>query len=669
MHQPETNTPDKRTSKLTHGPAAALLFDAGAWVVGVTVAAWTRYEFDLTRERLASAITLALVAISLQAFIGHTQYLYRGRHGFGTFDEVGAVTATVVGSAALLLAFDMALPDRLVPASSPIVGGTIALVLMLGRRYLSRLGRERRLRPNRQVASPVLLFGAGAAGHDLTRAMLRDPKSAYVPVGLLDDDPDKCHLRVHGVPVLGGRHNIPAALAKTDARTVIFSVANANGELIRAVQRISVGAGAAFKVVPSVGELLDGRACLADVRDVQVSDLLGRHQIETDLAPIAGYLTGKRVLVTGAGGSIGSELCRQIRLFHPGELIMLDRDESALHAVQLSLRGRALLDSAELVLADLRDAEAIREVFATRAPQVVFHAAALKHLPLLERYPGEAVKTNVWGTQTTLEAARDVEKFVNISTDKAANPTSVLGYSKRITERLTAHASMRAAGTFLNVRFGNVLGSRGSVLTAFQAQAAAGGPITVTDPDVTRYFMTVQEAVSLVIQAAAIGGDGEALVLDMGDPVRIADVAAQLAEQAPHPVQIVYTGLRPGEKLHEELFADGEQDQRPLHPLISHVEVPPLHPDRVRLIDPSVSKTELIAELDGLCRAEITPSPAAPTPAAPTPAPAANSAAATEAAIEAAIETTIDGAIETTIEGTIEISPAAGVVGRQFTGS
>jgi FlaA1/EpsC-like NDP-sugar epimerase len=303
------------------------------------------------------------------------------------------------------------------------------------------------------------------------------------------------------------------------------------------------------------------------------------------------------VLVTGAGGSIGSELCRQIHRFAPGELMMLDRDESALHAVQLALRGRALLDGSELILADLRDPDAIRDVFSDRRPEVVFHAAALKHLPLLERYPGEAVKSNVHGTLTVLEMARGVEKFVNISTDKAANPTSVLGYSKRITERLTAHAAMINEGNFLSVRFGNVLGSRGSVLTAFSAQAAAGGPITVTHPEVTRYFMTVHEAVQLVIQAAAIGRPGEALVLDMGKAVRIADVARQLAEQAPHPVDIIYTGLRPGEKLHEELFGSGESDVRPFHHLISHVGVPPLDPAEVRLLDPHFERDDLVLDL------------------------------------------------------------------------
>jgi FlaA1/EpsC-like NDP-sugar epimerase len=259
---------------------------------------------------------------------------------------------------------------------------------------------------------------------------------------------------------------------------------------------------------------------------------------------------------------------------------MLDHDESALHAVQLSLNGVAMLDSPDVVLADIRDAARIRALFKQRRPAVVFHAAALKHLPMLEQYPGEAVKTNVWGTLGVLEAAKacGVERFVNISTDKAANPCSVLGYSKRIAERLTAASALDVGGTYVSVRFGNVLGSRGSMLPAFAAQIAAGGPVTVTHPDVTRYFMTVQEAVQLVIQAAAIGRGGEALVLDMGQPVRIADVARHLIERSGRAVELVYTGLRTGEKLNEELFGVGEPDVRPRHPLVSHVPVPAVSP-------------------------------------------------------------------------------------------
>jgi FlaA1/EpsC-like NDP-sugar epimerase/dTDP-4-amino-4,6-dideoxygalactose transaminase len=312
------------------------------------------------------------------------------------------------------------------------------------------------------------------------------------------------------------------------------------------------------------------------------SDLLGRSEVDTDVGAVARHLADQRVLVTGAGGSIGSELCRQLWRLGVRQLVMLDRDESGLHAVQLSVQGSALLDSHDVVVCDIRDAEAVAEVFAHHRPDVVFHAAALKHLPLLEMYPGEAVKTNVLGTRNVLAAAAavGVRRFVNISTDKAADPVSVLGYTKRIGERITARFARDRDGTYLSVRFGNVLGSRGSVLTSFKAQAESGGPLTVTHPDVTRYFMTVEEAVQLVLQAGIIGAPGEVLVLDMGTPVRIADVARRLAV-GPSPVEVVYTGLRPGEKLHEVLFGEGEQDHRPLHPLISHTPAPPLPLDAI----------------------------------------------------------------------------------------
>jgi FlaA1/EpsC-like NDP-sugar epimerase len=592
------------------------VLDAAAWAIGLCAAVLTRYEFGLTAAQALATSVAVLLAVVLHHLAGHALFLYRGRYPFGTFEEVRVVFGAVLATVLVLLAADIVSLRHPIPASAPPVGGALALVLMLTVRYLRRLHRERTMRPDSRQAAPVLLFGAGDASQQLLRSMLTDPRSRYLPVGLIDDSPAKRHLRVHGVPVLGGREAIPRVVESTGAKLVIFALVNADAPLVRDVRGIALGAGTAFKVLPSVSELIDGRVGVADVRDVQVSDLLGRRQIETDLSSIAGYLAGKRILVTGAGGSIGSELCRQIDRFGPSELMMLDRDESALHAIQLSLRGRALLDGTDLILADLRDAERIRTIFAVRRPHVVFHAAALKHLPLLELHPGEAVQSNVLGTLTVLEAAADVDIFVNISTDKAANPTSVLGYSKRITERLTAHAARTNPGTFLNVRFGNVLGSRGSVLTAFHAQIAAGGPVTVTDPEVTRYFMTVQEAVQLVIQAAAIGAGGEALVLDMGRPVRIAEVARQLARHAGREVDVVYTGLRPGEKLHEELFGTGERDVRPLHPLISHVQVPPLPPGRVRHLDAYATKERLIAEMAALCAEPAEPAVVVAAPAA-----------------------------------------------------
>ncbi len=339
---------------------------------------------------------------------------------------------------------------------------------------------------------------------------------------------------------------------------------------------------------------------------LDLAALLGRPQQTPDVD--GSYLTGRRVLVTGAGGSIGAELCRQIHRYGPAELVMLDRDESALHAVQLSIYGRAMLDSDDVVLADIRDTAFVSALFETRRPHVVFHAAALKHMPMLEQYPGEAVKTNVWGTLSVLEAARaaDVERFVNVSTDKAADPANVLGYSKRLAECLTAAVANEARGTYLSVRFGNVLGSRGSVLTAFTAQIAAGGPLTVTHPEVSRYFMTVQEAVQLVIQAGAIGRDGEVLVLDMGEPVSIDAVARQLIELSGKEIGVVYTGLRQGEKMHEVLLGEGEYDDRPIHPLISHVHAPSLDPLDAREIDPWAPPAAVIKTLDRLC-AELQP--------------------------------------------------------------
>jgi len=433
--------------------------------------------------------------------------------------------------------------------------------------------------------------------------MLRDPAATWRPVGLLDDDPLKRHRRFRGVPVLGTRQDLPRLVGETGCRTLVVAIPSASAALIRKIGRRAAQLGIDLKVLPSVGELFDGRVGVSDIRDIKMTDLLGRHQIDTDLASIAGYLTGQRVLVTGAGGSIGSELCRQIYRYAPAELIMLDRDESALHNVQLSIYGRAELDSPDVILADIRDVQLLLRLFEQRRPDVVFHAAALKHLTMLEQYPGEAVKTNIWGTLSVLEAAMatGVKRFVNISTDKAANPCSVLGFSKRLAEGLTSAIAVKSAGTFLSVRFGNVLGSRGSVLTTFTTQIAANGPVTVTHPNVTRYFMTVQEAVQLVIQAAAIGRDGEALVLDMGQPVRIADVANQLIDMAGGEIEVIYTGLRAGEKLHEELLGDGEADHRPVHPLMSHVGIPPFDPVEARALDPWDEPRRLADDLRRTC--------------------------------------------------------------------
>jgi FlaA1/EpsC-like NDP-sugar epimerase len=584
-------------------------FDLAAWICGLLVSGWA------IRDITGLAVTAAVIARALPAAVvlavgcGLLAGLYRGRHQRGSFDEVVAVSVAAFGTGLLLVVLTaVLLPGQREPLRTVAGATVLAMLAMLGARYVLFAARHRS-----RVATPVptavriIVFGAGAAGSQLVHSLNRQPDADYRPVAFLDDDPAKRRLRVHGVPVLGDRTRMAETAHRTGATVLVIAIARPSGTAIGELTAEAERCGLVPKVIPSISELLSGSARIEGVRDPRISDLLGRSPVKTDIAAVAGRFAGKRILVTGAGGSIGSELCRGLHRFGPAKLIMLDRDESALHAIQLALHGRALLDSDETVLADIRDQRRIRQVFDQHRPEIVFHAAALKHLPLLERYPAEALKTNIWGTLTVLEAAvaSGVETFVNISTDKAADPVSVLGYSKRAAERLTAHMAGRADGTYLSVRFGNVLGSSGSVLTALTAQVAAGGPVTVTHPDATRYFMTADEAVQLVLQAAVIGRDGEVLVLDMGEQVRIMDMARQLVAAVPQRVEIVFTGLRPGEKLTEDLLGDGERDDRPYHPLIRHVPVAPLLPDLVTGLDPAEGAAQLRARLARCAEAAV----------------------------------------------------------------
>ncbi|MCA1824002.1 MAG: polysaccharide biosynthesis protein [Frankia sp.] len=584
--------------------AAQLAADALSWAIGVCFAVFGRYDFQARPVNPSGLAFAVAVAVFAQTACGYALGLYNGRWRYGSFEEIVAVVRAVAVTTALLVAVDLAAPGvRPIPLSTTGAGGVAALVVMSAVRYAWRLQIDRLRRPTGEEATRVVVFGAGDAGWQLISSMMGNRESAYYPVALIDDDQTKGKLRLMGVPVVGGRDAIPRAAADYDATVLIVALPSADAALINELTAFADQAKLAVKVLPPLSEMFDDHVDVSHVRDVSEADLLGRHQIEVDLDAMAGYINGRRVLVTGAGGSIGSELCRQVHRLGASELIMLDRDESALHGVQLAVHGHGLLDSSDLVLADIRDIEAMNRILATRRPDVVFHAAALKHLPLLESHPGEAVKSNVWGTLTVLQAAaaNGVERFVNISTDKAADPTSVLGYSKRIAERLTAHFAYETDWCYVSVRFGNVLGSRGSVLTTFQAQVDAGGPLTVTHPDVTRYFMTVQEAVQLVVQAGAGGQPGDVLVLDMGQPVRIADVAARLASQAKRPLKIVFTGLRAGEKLHEQLLAQGEPDHRPAHPLVSHARVEPLWPTDALSLDAWAPSAEVRQQLRALC--------------------------------------------------------------------
>jgi len=587
-----------------------VVVDSALWAACIVLADFIRYGFSLPGSYVGGLVTVVAIAIAMQVCLGMLTPLYRSRWRVGSFEEMVALApimaAVTIGASGVSL-----IPrTHLVPLSSTVGGGALALLCAAGVRVGWRAHRDRR-RGAVHAAEKVIIFGAGEAGAQLIDGLAHDASCGYQAVALLDDDPAKRRLRLRRLQVSGTRHDIAAVAAATGAESLIIAIPSAGGDVVREITDLANAAGLRAKTVPTVSQMLSLTLRPADIRPVTPADLLGRRVVRTDVGSVAGYLTSKRVLVTGAGGSIGSELCRQIHRYAPACLIMLDRDESALHQVQLSIEGRALLDSRSLVLCDIRDETALHAVFDEHRPQVVFHAAALKHLPMLEMWPAEAVKTNVSGTRNVLFAAEHfgVERFVNVSTDKAANPTSVLGYTKRVGERITAEVSRWASGTYLSVRFGNVLGSRGSVLKAFEAQVAAGGPLTVTDEHVTRYFMMVDEAVELVIQAGAVGRDGEVLVLDMGKPVRIADVAARMAADAPTPVSVVYTGLRPGEKLHEDLFGDGEVGRRDSHPMISHVDVPPLATraldslDAAGIADPAQARLRLAS----LCNRGVSP--------------------------------------------------------------
>jgi FlaA1/EpsC-like NDP-sugar epimerase len=555
-------------------------FDVMGWLVGLVAATFFRYDFVWSKVDLVGVLGLTVAAGVAQVLIGRAVGLYVHRWRYGTFDEVVAAVKVVLLVTPVVTVVNL-LIGRPLPFTATVMAGFVSLFVMMSGRFAWRVQLDRWSRAVSDGREPILVFGAGDAGLQIVSAMQRS--GPYHPVALLDDNEDLANLRVRGVSVMGGRGDIGRVAGITGASALVIAIPSASGEVVREVSAVAEAAGLRTLVLPAVGELLGSPVQVDDIRPLTEADLLGRREIRLDIDSVAGYVTGRRVLITGAGGSIGSELASQIHRFAPASLVLLDRDESALQGVQLSLDGRGLLDSRELVVGCIRDRDRMAEVFEEHRPEVVFHAAALKHLPLLELHPEEGWKTNVIGTANLLELSgiHGVERFVNISTDKAADPTSALGRTKRLAEQLTADAGHRHAGAYLSVRFGNVLGSRGSVLPLFRSQIERGGPVTVTHPDVTRFFMTIPEACELVIQAGALGRDGEVMVLDMGEQVRIADLAERLIAESHRPIEIVHTGLRPGEKLHEVLFSSDEHPAASEHPMIFRVDVEPLSSESV----------------------------------------------------------------------------------------
>jgi len=553
-------------------PMPVMLADLLAFIPAFLIAGLLRNEVSSIDLPWSEIMWVAASGVASLFACGWMFHLYRNRYRVASFDEVVALAicwlvALVVAMVVNLQAFDPRVPTSIVVMGMALAGG-----VMVTSRVIWRLVRRAEIRPDAAGRIRVLVFGAGEGGTQVIKSMMSDPNSRYVPVGLIDDNPRKQNRSIDGVRVMGTSDAIQVLAERADM--LLIAVPSAQPSLISRLDELAHKAKLEVMILPSTTELLGLMATIDSARPLEITDLLGRDEVEIDEASVSNYLSGQVVLVTGAGGSIGSELCRQILRYEPARLVMLDRDETALQSVQLSVAGHGLLDDENIVLADIRDRDRVFEVFEQHRPAIVFHAAALKHLPLLEAHPREGLLTNVFGSKNVIEAAASVgvDRFVNVSTDKAANPTSVLGTTKRLAEALTVQTGKDEPGEFISVRFGNVIGSRGSVLPAFEAQIAAGGPVTVTHPDVTRYFMSIPEASRLVLQAGAIGKTGETLVLDMGEPMKIVDLATRLIRHHKSDAEIVFTGLRPNEKLHEVLGHEGEVMAIGIHARIWHTD-------------------------------------------------------------------------------------------------
>ncbi|UKO97595.1 polysaccharide biosynthesis protein [Nostoc sp. UHCC 0870] len=469
------------------------------------------------------------------------------------------------------------------PPSIPLIDGLLSCIFVGGVRFSIRIiERTRQKYTVFSLQERVLIVGAGNAGIDLVEEMQRNPQLGFNPIAFVDDDPQKLHAKIRGIPVVGDRHNIPNIVQSLQIQKVIIAMPTVAGKIIREIVDICQATGIQTSTLPGIHEILNNRVRIDSIRDVRIEDLLRRDPVETDIERVAQFLQGKSVLITGAGGSIGSELCRQICKCRPAEIMLMGHGENSVFNIQQELEqlikilqedGKAQQYAPRIstFIADIRFKERLKHAFEKFQPDVIFHAAAHKHVPLMELNSPEAITNNVLGTKNLLDMALeyDVQNFVMISTDKAVNPTNVMGASKRVAEMLVLQAAKDSGKPYVAVRFGNVLGSRGSVVPTFKKQISAGGPITVTHPDICRYFMTIPEAVQLVLQAAVVGNGGEVFMLNMGQPVKIVDLAKELIRLSGYEVNkdidIVFTGLRPGEKLFEELFIDGEEYEPTQH--------------------------------------------------------------------------------------------------------
>jgi FlaA1/EpsC-like NDP-sugar epimerase len=562
----------------------------------LALAAYTGYVLRFESLELHNfgpgAVVFALLGIGITLALFHLAGLYARYWRYASIEELlllcraMTVSAALTGVCAIALVQLHVIPGGEAPRSMPFLFLLLGTVATAGPRFALRVyahhyHKRKRVYAAERSCTRVAIMGAGDAGAMIARELQHNPQLGLEVVGFLDDDPLKHRAWIHGARVLGGRSAIVQLAAERRICQVIIAMPTASGKVIRELVRLCEQAGVRAKIIPGWSELIDGAFSVRQLRDVAIEDLLRRAPVRTDTSAVEALLRGRRVLVTGGGGSIGRELCRQVLRCHPAELVILGHGENSVFEIAEELKraqdaaragnGAAPPTRLHAVIADIRFAVRLHRVFQQYRPEIVFHAAAHKHVPLMETNPAEAVTNNILGTRNLLSAAlaANVERFIMISTDKAVNPTSIMGVSKRVAELQVLRAAEQSGRPYAAVRFGNVLGSRGSVVLTFKQQIAAGGPVTVTHPDMTRYFMTIPEAVQLVLQAAVLECGGEVFVLDMGEPIRIVDLARDLIElsglKLGHDIDIAFSGVRPGEKLKEELFLTAENFARTAH--------------------------------------------------------------------------------------------------------
>jgi FlaA1/EpsC-like NDP-sugar epimerase len=572
--------------------AAQIAVDTGLVVAAYWLAFYFRFDGNVPGryERLFAATVGIVVVIKLATFVAMRFYTKWWR--FTSIRDLQAIiVATAVSSLLVTAVVSQWRPGDVVPIPRGVLVVDLVLTLILigGARFVVRSVIERP--PRSELVSSgreVLICGAGNAGNTLLREMQRNRELGYTPVGLIDDDPRKRRLRVQGTRVRGTRADLPRVLREVHVDEVIIAMPSAPGRVRQEIVEVCRQAGVPCTTLPGLPEMITGEVTVSLLREVRVEDVLGRAPVEIDFARVARYLNGRSVLVTGAGGSIGRELCRQVAAIGARRLVMVDHAENNLFEIDMQLRDRGHSGMLVPVIADCKDEVAMERVFAAERPEIVFHAAAYKHVPMMELNPLQAVANNALGTAVMADLSERyaVDRFCLISTDKAVEPKTVMGASKALAERLVEARGTTSHTRFAAVRFGNVLGSSGSVLPIFQRQIEEGGPVTVTHAEMTRYFMTIPEAVQLVIEATGIADGGDIFVLDMGEPVRIMDLAERMIELSGHrpgqDIAIEVVGIRPGEKLSEELFNVDEEVIPTRYGKIRRATRPTVDPDALR---------------------------------------------------------------------------------------